>query len=105
MDIIIKNLHNENKRLKTENKIIVDQYSRRNKVESSRIPQSVSDNQHKENVVHILKAIYNNVTLNEIEVCYCLGQVSSWKVQFLIIKEFSTVSSDLWTDIDWEKYL
>ena len=56
-DIIIKNLQDERKRLKTkvnvlENKIIdleiqnnnVDQYSRRNNVETSGIPQSVNDN-------------------------------------------------------------
>ena len=62
-DIIIKNLQDENKHLKTkvnvlENKIIdleiqnnnLDQYnySRRNNVEISGIPQSVSDNQLQE---------------------------------------------------------
>ena len=76
-DIIIKNLQDENKRLKTkvnvlENKIIdleiqnnnVDQYSRRNNVEISGIPQSISDTQLEENVVHILKAIDVNITSN-----------------------------------------
>ena len=79
-DIIIKNLQDENKRLKTkvnvlENKIIdleiqnnnLDQYSRRNNVEISGIPQSVSDNQVEEKVVDILKAIDINITTNEIE--------------------------------------
>ena len=86
-DIIIKNFQDENKRLKTkvnvlENKIIdleiqnnnVDQYSRRNNVEISGIPQSVSDNQLEEKVVHILKAIDVNVTTNEIEACHHLGK-------------------------------
>ena len=76
-DIIIKNLQDENKRLKTkvnvlENKIIdleiqnnnVDQYSPRNNVEISGIPQSISDTQLEENVVHILKAIDVNITSN-----------------------------------------
>ena len=47
-----------------ENKIIdleiqnnnVDQYSRRNNVETSGIPQSVNDNQLEENFIDILKA-------------------------------------------------
>ena len=64
-----------------ENKIIdleiqnnnVDQYSRRNNVETSGIPQSVNDNQLEEKVVDILKAIDVNITTNEIEVCHCLG--------------------------------
>ena len=86
-DIIIKNLQDENKRLKTkenvlENKIIdleiqnnnLDQYSRRNNVEISGIPQSVSDNQLEEKVVDILKAIDVNITTNEIEACHCLGK-------------------------------
>ena len=94
-DIIVKNLQDENKRLKTkvnvlENKIIdleiqnnnVDQYSRRNNVEISGIPQSVSDNQLEEKVVDILKAIDVNIISNEIELfitlerkkkSYCLG--------------------------------
>ena len=86
-DIIIKNFQDENKRLKTkvnvwENKIIhleiqnnnLDQYSRRNNVEISGIPQSVSDNQLEEKVVDILKAIDVNITTNEIEACYRLGK-------------------------------
>ena len=86
-DIIIKNLQDENKRLKTkanalENKIIdleiqnnnVDQYSCRNDVEISGIPQSVSDNQLEEKVVDILKAIDVNITTNEIEACHRLGK-------------------------------
>ena len=85
-DIIIKNLQDQNKRLKTkanalENKITdleiqnnnVNQYSRRNDVEISGIPQSVSDNQLEEKVVDILKAIDVNITTNEIEVCHRLG--------------------------------
>ena len=84
-DIMIENLQNENKRLKTkvnvlENKIIdleiqnnnVDQYSRRNNVEISEIAQSVSDNQLEEKIVQILKAIGVNITSNEIEVCHRL---------------------------------
>ena len=86
-DIITKNLQDQNKRLKTkinvsENKIIdlkiqnnnVDQYSRRNSIEISGIPQSVSDNQLEENVVDILKAIDVNITSNEIEACHCFGK-------------------------------
>ena len=86
-DIIIKNFQDENKRLKTkvnvwENKIIhleiqnnnSDQYSRRNNVEISGIPQSVSDNQLEEKVVNILKAIDVNITTNEIEACHRLGK-------------------------------
>ena len=86
-DIIIKNFQDENKRLKTkvnvwENKIIhleiqnnnLDQYSRRNNVEISGIPQSVSDNQLEEKVVNILKAIDVNITTNEIEACHRLGK-------------------------------
>ena len=83
-DRIIKNLQYENKCLKTkvtvlENKIThleiqnnVDQYIRRNNVEISGIPQSVSDNQQEEKVVDILKAINVNITSNEIEACHRL---------------------------------
>ena len=83
-DRIIKNLQYENKCLKTkvtvlENKIThleiqnnVDQYIRRNNVEISGIPQSVSDNQQGEKVVDILKAINVNITSNEIEACHRL---------------------------------
>ena len=86
-DIIIKNLQDENKRLKTkvnvlENKIIdleiqnnnVDQYSRRNNVEIPGISQSVSDNQLEQKVVDTLKAIDVNITKNEIEACHRLGK-------------------------------
>ena len=65
-----------------ENKIIdleiqnnnVDQYSRRNNVETSGIPQSVNDNQLEENFIDILKAIDVNITTNEIEACHRLGK-------------------------------
>ena len=86
-DIIIKNLQDESKRLKTkvnvlENNIIdleiqnnnVDQYSRRNNVEISGIPQSVSDNQLEEKVVDILKATDVNITTKETEACHRLGK-------------------------------
>ena len=86
-DIIIKNLQDENKHLKIkvnvlENKIIdlevqnnnFDQYSLRNNVKISGIPQSVSDNQLEEKVVDILKAIDVDITTNEIEACYHLGK-------------------------------
>ena len=79
-DVIIKNLQDKNRCLKTkvnvlENKIIdleiennnVDQYSRRNNAEISGIPHSVSDNQLEEKVVGILKAIGVNITSTEIE--------------------------------------
>ena len=85
--ILIKNLQDKNKRLKTkvnvlENKIIdfeiqnnnVDQYSRRNNIEISGIPKSVRDNQLEEKVVDILKAIDVNITSNEIEACRRLGK-------------------------------
>ena len=48
--------------------------SRRNDVEISGIPQSVSDNQLEEKVVDILKAIDVNITTNEIEVSHRLGK-------------------------------
>ena len=86
-DIVVKNLQDKNKYLKTkanvlENKIIdleiqnndVDQYSRRNNVEISGIPQSASDNQLEEKVVDIFKAIDVNIITNEIEACHCLGK-------------------------------
>ena len=86
-DIIVKNFHDENKRLKTkvnvlENKIIdskiqnnnVDQQSRRNNVEVSGIPQSVSDNQVQEKVADIFKAVDVNVTTNVIEAFHRLGK-------------------------------
>ena len=86
-DIIVKNLQDENKRLKTKVNVLeniyidleiqnnnLDQYSRRNNVEISGIPQSVSDNQLEEKVVDILKAIDVNITTNEIEACHRLGK-------------------------------
>ena len=86
-DIIIKNLPDENKHLKTkvnvlENKIIdmeiqnnnVEQYSHRNNAEISGIPQSVSNNQVEEKIVDILKAIDVNITTNEIEACHHFGK-------------------------------
>ena len=86
-DIIIKNLQDKNKRLETkvyilENKIIdleiqnndVDQYSRRNNVKISGIPQLVSNNQLEQKVVDILKAIDVNITTNETEACHHLGK-------------------------------
>ena len=86
-DIIIKNLQDESKRLKTkvnvfENKINdleiqnnnLDQYSRRNNIEISGIPQSVSDIQLEEKVIDILKVIDVNITMNEIEACHRLGK-------------------------------
>ena len=65
-----------------ENKIIdleiqnnnVDQYSRRNNVEISGIPRSVSDNQLEEKVVDILKAIDVNIISNEIDAFHRLGK-------------------------------
>ena len=45
----------------------VYQYGRKNNVEISGIPQSVSDNQLEEKVVGILKAIDVNITSNETE--------------------------------------
>ena len=83
----IKNLQDENKRLKTEGNVLeneiinleipnsnVDQYSRRNNVEIPGIPESVCESQLEENVVDILKAIYVNITSNEIEACHRLGK-------------------------------
>ena len=74
-NMIIENIEDENKRLKTkvyvlENKIIdleirnsnVHQYSRRNNVEILGILQSVSDNQLEEKDVDIMKAIDVNIT-------------------------------------------
>ena len=86
-DIIIKNLKDENKRLKAkvnvlENQIVdleiqnnnADQYSHRNNVDISGIPQSVSDNQLQEKVVDLLKVIDVSITTNEIETCHRLGK-------------------------------
>ena len=50
------------------------QYSRRNNVEISGIPQSVSDNQLEEKVVDILKATDVNITTKETEACHRLGK-------------------------------
>ena len=82
-DIIIKNLQDKNKRLKTkvnilENKITnleiqnnnAEPHSRRDNVETSGNPQSVSDNQLEEKVFYILKAIDVNITSNEIKACH-----------------------------------
>ena len=86
-NMIIENIQDENKHLKTkvnvlENKIIdleiqnsnVHQYSRRNNVEILGILQSVSDNQLEEKVVDIMKAIDVYTTKNEIEACHRLGK-------------------------------
>ena len=80
------NPQDEKKRRKTkvnvlENKIIdlemqnnnVDHHTRRNNIELSKIPQSVSDNQLEEKVVDILKEIDVNSTSNEIEAFHHLG--------------------------------
>ena len=100
-DIIIKNLQDENKRLKTkvnvlENIIInleiqnnnVDQYSRRNNVEISGIPQSVSDNQLEEKVIDILKAIDVSITSNKIEACLCLGKKKKNVIVWVIDRKY-----------------
>ena len=52
----------------------VDQYSRRNNVEISGIPQSVSDNQLEEKVIDLLKTTDVNITSNGIEACHRLGK-------------------------------
>ena len=52
----------------------VDQNSRRNIVEISGIPQSVSNNQLEEKVVDISKAIDVDITTDEIEPCHRLGK-------------------------------
>ena len=83
----IKNLQDENKRLKTEGNVLeneiinleipnsnVDQYSRRNNVEIPGIPQLVCESQLEEYVVGILKAIYVNITSKEIEAFHRLGK-------------------------------
>ena len=94
-DIIVKNLQDENKRLKTKVNVLeniyidleiqnnnLDQYSRRNNVEISGIPQSVSDNQLEEKVADILEAIDVNITTNEKEACHRLGK----KTKNLIVR-------------------
>ena len=60
----------------------LDQYSRRNNVEISGIPQSVSDNQLEEKVADILEAIDVNITTNEKEACHRLGK----KTKNLIVR-------------------
>ena len=52
----------------------VEQYSRRNNVEISGIPQSVSDNQLEEKVVDILKVIDVSITTNKVEASHRLGK-------------------------------
>ena len=95
-DIVIKNLQDEKKRLKTkvnvlQNKITdleiqnnnADQHSRSENVEISGNPQSVSNNQLEEKVVYILKAIDVNITSNEIGACHnrkhCLKALFKFK--------------------------
>ena len=86
-NMVIENIQDENKRLKTKvnvlkNKIIdleiqnsnVHQYSRRNNVEILGILQSVRDNQLEKKFVDIMKAIDVNITKNEIEACIVLGR-------------------------------
>ena len=65
----------------------VGQYSCRNNVETSGIPQSVSNNQLEEKVVDILRVIDVNITLNEIEACHPPGnQTTNVIAQIIKIK-------------------
>ena len=66
----------------------VDQYSRRNNVEISGIPQSVTDNQLEEKVIDILKAIDVSITSNKIEACLCLGKKKKNVIVWVINRKY-----------------
>ena len=85
-DVIIKNLQIENERLRKkvddlENKVetiekdynSLEQYGRRNNIEISGIPDSVSDQNLKKEVIEILKEINIDVNENDIEACHPMG--------------------------------
>ena len=85
-EVIIKNLQTENERLRKkvtdlENKIEViekehnalEQYGRRNNIEITGIPNSVSDENLEKEVVDILKEIDVVVSVNDIEACHRVG--------------------------------
>ena len=85
-DVIIKNLRVENERLRKkvnvlENKILtlesehnsLEQYGRRNNIENTGIPDSVSDQNLEEKVVDILNEITVNVSAKDIEACHRVG--------------------------------
>ena len=85
-EVIIKNLQIENERLRKkvddlENKIEIiesdhnalEQYGRRNNIEITGIPNSVSDQNLEKEVVDILKEINVVVSANDIEACHRMG--------------------------------
>ena len=85
-DLIIKNLQVENERLRKkvdvlENKILtlesehtlLEQYGRRNNIETTGIPYSVPDQNLEEKVVDILNEITGNVSPKDIEACHCVA--------------------------------
>ena len=86
-DIIIKNLQEENERLRKrvsclDEKIIalesrhnmLEQYGRRNNLEITGIPDSVSQKDLENKVVNILSAIGVNVSKDDFEDCHRLGK-------------------------------
>ena len=71
----------------------VDQYSSRNNVETSGIPQSVSHNQLEGKVVDILNAIDVSITSNEIEACYRLGKKNKIFIVWVINRKHCKIRS------------
>ena len=86
-DVIIKNLQNENERLREkvnnlEKKVtsletsqnMLEQYGRRNNIEISGIPDSVEDNCLEEKVISVFSSIGIVVNSNDIEACHRIGK-------------------------------
>ena len=86
-DVIIKDLHVENQRLRMkvnniENKVMsleingnhLEQYRRRGNLEITGIPDDVSDENIEEKVIQVLSEIQVNVTISDIEACHRIGK-------------------------------
>ena len=86
-DVVIKNLQVENQKLRNkinqlENKVIsleantnsLEQYGRRNNLEISGIPDSISNNELEDKVIEILSKVDVNVSKNDIEACHRMGK-------------------------------
>ena len=97
-DIVIKNLQDENARLKEkceklENRVAIlesnhndlAQYGRRNNVVFSGIPENVPDNNLESTVISVLLDIDVQVEPRDIEVCHQIGKPAS-KLQKTIVR-------------------
>ena len=86
-DPVIKNLQVENQKLRNkinqlENKVIsleantnsLEQYGRRNNLEISGIPDSISNNELEDKVIEILSTVDVNVSKSDIEACHRMGK-------------------------------